>query len=208
MSTKVSALTQATNAELAGALAYVVTDPSGTPASKKTLLSRLGLPPQYIADDLASIGTRTVSAGNTTTGQYFVTRRGSQTCIGGRVYWPGATARTLKISLWQDTVTPALATATVATTGAGVYSVTFGSPIALPRTTAFAITCWETSGTEQLDAVSCLISGSFYQNNPTTLGFRLQDYMLLNWGYSAAGDALIGTPNTGAYFPVDPLISG
>ena len=45
MSTKVSALTQATNAELADAsLAYVVIDPSGTPASKKSTLARLGMP--------------------------------------------------------------------------------------------------------------------------------------------------------------------
>lgn len=211
MSTKVSALTQATNAELStAALAYIVADPSGTPVSRKSALARLGLPPQYVADAVKDILTPAVGAGDASTGQYFLSERSGQTCTGVRVWWAGTTVRTLKLSLWQDGVPGgALASGTVTTSGAaGYYSVTFGSAVSLSRTVAYIATCWENSGTEVMTSSSMGPLGSYYHLNPSYGGLQLMSYRMTSWGYSASGDALPGSQAAGALYVVDPLISG
>lgn len=210
MSTKVSALTQATNAELStAALAYIVADPSGTPVSRKSALARLGLPPQYVADAVKDILTPAVGAGNASTGQYFLSERSGQTCTGVRVWWAGTTIRTLKLSLWQDGVSgAALASGTVTTSGAaGYYSVTFGSAVSLSRTIAYIATCWENSGNEVMTSSSMAL-GSYYHLNPSYGGLQLLSYRITTWGYFASGDALPGSQAAGALYVVDPLISG
>lgn len=210
MSTKVSALTQATNAELStAALAYIVADPSGTPVSRKSALARLGLPPQYVADAIKDILTPAVGANNASTGQYFVSERSGQTCTGVRVWWAGTTVRTLKLSLWQDGVPGgALASGTVTTSGAaGYYSVTFGSAVSLSRSVAYIATCWENSGNEVMSSSSMAL-GSYYHLNPSYGGLQLMSYRIITWGYFASGDALPGSQAAGALYVVDPLISG
>ena len=210
MSTKVSALTQATNAELStAALAYIVADPSGTPVSRKSALARLGLPPQYVADAVKDILTPAVGAGNASTGQYFLSERSGQTCTGVRVWWAGTTVRTLKLSLWQDGVPGgALASGTVTTSGAaGYYSVTFGSAVSLSRSAAYIATCWENSGNEAMSSSSMALGG-YYHLNPSYGGLQLMSYRMTTWGYFASGDALPGTQAAGALYVVDPLISG
>ena len=211
MSTKVSALTQATNAELStAALAYNVADPSGTPVSRKSALARLGLPPQYVADAVKDILTPAVGAGNASTGQYFLSERSGQTCTGVRVWWAGTTVRTLKLSLWQDGISAAaLASGTVTTSGAaGYYSVTFGSAVSLSRSAAYIATCWENSGNEVMSSSSMALGGSYYHLNPSYGGLQLMSYRMTSWGYFASGDALPGSQASGALYVVDPLISG
>ena len=211
MSTKVSALTQATNAELStAALAYLVADPSGTPVSRKSALARLGLPPQYVADAVKDILTPAVTNANWSTGQYFLSERSGQTCTGVRVWWAGTTVRTLKLSLWQDGVSgAALASGTVATTGAaGYYSVTFGSPVSLTRSDAYIATCWDNSGNQSLAASSMGPIGSYYHLNPSYGGLQLMSYRITTWGFIGTGDALPGTSSGNALYVVDPLISG
>ena len=211
MSTKVSALTQATNAELStAALAYIVADPSGTPVSRKSALARLGLPPQYVADAIKDILTPAVTTANQSTGQYFLSERSTQTCTGVRVWWAGTTVRTLKLSLWQDGFPGgALASGTVTTSGAaGYYSVTFGSPVSLSRSAAYIATCWESSGTETMLASSMAVVGSYYHLNPNFGGLQLISYRITTWGFIGNGDALPGTPAANSLFVVDPLISG
>lgn len=211
MSTKVSALTQATNAELStAALAYIVADPSGTPVSRKSALARLGLPPQYVADAVKDILTPAVGAGDASTGQYFLSERSGQTCTGVRVWWAGTTVRTLKLSLWQDGVpAAALASGTVTTSGAaGYYSVTFGSAVSLSRSAAYIATCWENSGNEVMSSSSMALGGSYYHLNPSYGGLQLMSYRITTWGYFASGDALPGSQAAGALYVVDPLISG
>lgn len=211
MSTKVSALTQATNAELStAALAYIVADPSGTPVSRKSALARLGLPPQYVADAIKDILTPAVTTASQSTGQYFLSERSGQTCTGVRVWWAGTTVRTLKLSLWQDGVPgAALASGTVATSGAaGYYSVTFGSAVSLSRSVAYIATCYENSGNEALASSSMGPIGSYYHLNPTYGGLQLMSYRITTWGFLASGDALPGTQTSGAYYVVDPLVSG
>lgn len=210
MSTKVSALTQATNAELSTAsLAYIVADPSGTPVSRKSALARLGLPPQYVADAVKDILTPAVGAGDASTGQYFLSERSGQTCTGVRVWWAGTTVRTLKLSLWQDGISAAaLASGTVTTSGAaGYYSVTFGSAVSLSRSAAYIATCWENSGNEVMTSSSMAL-GSYYHLNPSYGGLQLMSYRMTSWGYFASGDALPGSQASGALYVVDPLISG
>ena len=211
MSTKVSALTQATNAELStAALAYIVADPSGTPVSRKSALARLGLPPQYVADAIKDILTPAVTTASQSTGQYFLAERSGQTCTGVRVWWAGTTVRTLKLSLWQDGVPgAALASGTVATSGAaGYYSVTFGSAVSLSRSAAYIATCWESSGNEALASSSMGPIGSYYHLNPSYGGLQLMSYRITTWGFLASGDALPGTQTAGSLYVVDPLVSG
>lgn len=211
MSTKVSALTQATNDELSTAsLAYIVADPSGTPVSRKSALARLGLPPQYVADAIKDILTPAVGAGDASTGQYFLSERSGQTCTGVRVWWAGTTVRTLKLSLWQDGVPGgALASGTVTTSGAaGYYSVTFGSPVSLSRSAAYIATCWENSGSEVMSSSSMGPIGSYYHLNPSYGGLQLMSYRITTWAFFASGDALPGSQASGALYVVDPLISG
>ena len=104
MSTKVSALTQATNAELADAsLTYLVIDPSGTPASRKSTLARIGTRVDSWLDRVHEVTTaaaESVTAADNTTGVTFIAQRTSQTCTGVRFYWPEATVRTIKCALW------------------------------------------------------------------------------------------------------------
>jgi hypothetical protein len=211
MSTKVSALTQATNAELStAALAYIVADPSGTPVSRKSALARLGLPPQYVADAVKDILTPAVGANDASTGQYFVSERSGQTCTGVRVWWAGTTVRTLKLSLWQDGISAAaLASGTVTTSGAaGYYSVTFGSAVSLSRSAAYIATCWENSGNEVMSSSAMGPIGSYYHLNPSYGGLQLMSYRIITWGYYSSGDALPGSQVAGSYYVVDPLISG
>lgn len=205
MSTKVSALTQATNAELAGAsLAYVVTDPSGTPASKKSTLARLGMPPVSFLEEWNDYYSFALNQnGNFTTGQSFAPRRTGQTCTGIRVYWNDATSTTLKLALYPTGGGAALASGTVASSSAGYKSVTFGTPVSLTKSNSYVAAVWD--GVKQAPELTA-------SGKPTTAaiaqGAIFRDFVILGWGYYAAGDASPGTVYTGVFYGVEPLISG
>ena len=211
MSTKVSALTQATNAEIADAtLAYLVVDPSGTPTSRKSSLDRLGTLKDSWVDDLRDLVTPTVGATNQTTGHYFITLRSGQTCTGVRVYWAGTAVRVLKLALYEDGNGTALKSATVTTTTTpGYYSVTFGSAQSMDRKKAYCITCYEQSGSESMALASMLVSGGgFYWLAPGYASGRYRDYVISTWAAYASGDALPGSLSAGSVYPVEPVISG
>lgn len=125
---KITGLTQATNAELTDdALAYVVTDPNGSPASRKSTLARLGLPPISFLEEWEDYyGFALNQNGDFTTGQSFVPRRVGQVCTGIRVYWNSATATTLTLSLWPTGGGGLLASGTVASSSVGYKSVKIG----------------------------------------------------------------------------------
>jgi hypothetical protein len=207
---EVVALTQATNILLdTGSLAYIVIDPSGTPASRKTTLARLGLPPKYVANQVLELATPSITVANQTTGQYFLANRTNQTCTGVRVYWAGTSAVTLSLSLWQDGVpgAPLASASVITTTTAGFYSASFAAAINLSRSLAYIATCYETTGTSAMVASSMALGGYFHLN-PTFGGYLFMDHRLTSWAYTAAGNALPGSISGGSLFPVDPLISG
>jgi hypothetical protein len=205
MSTKVSALTQATNAELASAsLAYVVTDPSGTPASKKSTLARLGLPPASFLDEWQDwYGFATNSAGDYTTGNSFAPIRAGQSCTGIRVYWNDATATTLTLTLWASTGGSALASGTVASSSAGFKSVTFGSAVNLTKGSSYIAAVHD--GLQQLPQLN---AGGKPSAPAFTIGTRFRDYAILGWGYYASGNAFPGTAFVGIFYGAEPIISG
>jgi hypothetical protein len=207
---EVVALTQASNILLdTGSLAYIVIDPSGTPASRKTTLARLGLPPKYVADQILELATPVINVANQSTGQYFLANRTNQTCTGVRVYWAGTSAVTLSLSLWQDGVpgAPLASASVITTTTAGFYSASFAAAINLSRSLAYIATCYETTGNSAMAPPSMALGGYFHLN-PTYGGYLFMDYNMITWAFTAAGNALPGTINGGSLFPIDPLISG
>lgn len=206
MSTKVSALTQATNAELAGAsLAYVVTDPSGTPASKKSTLARLGtLPVSFLEEWEDYYGFALNGAGDYTTGQAFVPRRTSQTCTGIRVYWNDATSTTLTLSLYPTGGGAALASGTVASSSAGYKSVTFGTPVSLTKSNSYVAAVYSSA----LGQAPSLVPSGKPTQGALALGDKFRDFAILGWGYYQTGNASPSVVYSNAFYAVEPLISG
>lgn len=206
MSTKVSALTQATNSELAGAsLAYVVTDPSGTPASKKSTLARLGtLPVSFLEEWEDYYGFDLNQSGDFTTGQSFVPRRVGQTCTGIRVYWNSATATTLTLSLYPTGGGGVLASGTLASSSAGYKSVTFGSAVSLNKNFSYVAAVYSSAFGQ---APALAPSGKPTQP-ALALGDKFRDIAILGWGYYQTGNASPSLVYANAFYAVEPLISG
>lgn len=187
-------------------LAYVVTDPSGTPASKKSTLARLGVPSvSMIEEARAYYGTPASSAGAYTNGLAFQARRDSCTCTGIRVYWDSATATTLKLSLYPGAGGAALATVNVASSSAGYKTGTFSSPVSLTRGTVYIAAVWD--GVRQPPAPQAVFGsgGAAYLVQPGTM---LRDIWVANWGLYVASDAAPSVVATGYFYLVEPLISG
>jgi len=210
MSTKVSALTQATNAEIADAsLAYLVVDPSGTPTSRKSTLSRVGaLPDSYLnlMTEVFSPSSAVIN-GNYTVGVGFVPARSGQECTGVRFVWNEAAARTIKASLF-DRNGNSLKTATVTTSGtAGVFTATFSSAQSLSRSAhGYVVAIHETGGTRYQQGESAVtVYGVNIYGLLGTVPFR--DYTVVGNGAYAAGDAFPSTQFASSYL-IEPVISG
>jgi hypothetical protein len=207
MSTKVSALTAATNSELADtSLAYVVVDPSGTPASKKSTLAQVGGAPKSWVDDVTAVLAFTgTTGGSYTVGVAFLPARSGQSCVGVRFYWPEAATRTIRCSLFAIGGGAALKTADVTTSGsAGYFSATFTGE-ALTAGTAYLVGIWETSGTVyQTGKASIAIMGEYV---PTTAPRRYRDFIVVGQGGYAAGDSA-PTNNHAFFYAAEPLVSG
>lgn len=206
MSTKVSALTQATNAELStAALAYIVADPSGTPVSRKSTLARLGLPPVSFLEEWEDYyGFNVNASGDFTTGQSFVPRRVGQTCTGIRVYWNNATATTLTLSLYPTGGGAALASGTVASSSAGYKSVTFGTPVSLTKSNSYVAAVYSAA----LGQAPALVPSGKPTQPAIALGDKFRDFAILGWGYYHTGNTSPSFPYSNAFYAVEPLISG
>lgn len=199
---KISALTQATNAEQGDDdLVVIVIDPSGSPASRKTTLSRLGAPARsWLSLIAAHEPTATaVAAGSFTTGVRFCARRTGQTCTGVRFHWNGATARTVTCTLWKGGA--AVKTVDVAVSGAGYYTGTFASAAAITEYEEWYATIWDKSGTEyQLHRTAVKLPA-----RPVTQ----RDYIVLAASEYAAGNAQPNTSfSTTDTYPVEPVVTG
>lgn len=207
MSTKVSALTAATNAELTNdSLVYVVTDPAGTPASKKSTLAQVGGLPKSWVDDLTAVLAFTgTTNGSYTVGAAFLPARSGQLCVGVRFYWPEASARTIRCTLCSI-AGAALKTVDVTTSGsAGYFSGAFAIGHSLTAGTAYLVGIWETSGAVyQTGKQSVAIMGEFV---PSFAPRRYRDFTMVGQGGYALGDN--GPKNYHSFFyAVEPLISG
>lgn len=209
---KITGLTQATNAELEGSsLAYVVTDPLGTPASKKSTLERLGLPPvSFIEEQSAFYALGAIQTQDITLGCAFFAVRSGQKCGGVRIYWNSTGIATLKLALYAGTGGGALASVNITTTGtAGYYSGTFGSSVSLSRNVCYIASCYNTAGAAlQLGETQRVVlqGGGIF---PLAPGQRFRDYLLAADGKFIGGDGNPqGNTNTQVFYPVEPLING
>jgi hypothetical protein len=95
---------------------------------------------------IAPIPSFTLQSGNLTTGVGFAATQAGHYCTGARIAWGGFTT-SLKISLWRSSDSVRVATTTIAVSGNGLYTATFGSPFLLEAGLPYAITSWDTSGT-------------------------------------------------------------
>lgn len=208
---KITGLTQATNAELEGSsLAYVVTDPLGTPASKKSTLERLGLPPvSFIEEQIAFYTLGAIQTQDITLGCAFFTVRSGQKCSGVRIYWNSTGIATLKLALYAGNA-GLQASVNITTTGtAGYYSGTFGSSVSLSRNVCYIASCYNTAGVggQQLgETQRVVLQGS--PLFPLAPGQRFRDYVLAADGKYAGGDNTPLSTNTQVFYPVEPLIDG
>jgi Domain of unknown function (DUF4082) len=203
---KITDLTQATNSELTDdSLVYVVTDPGGTPASRKSTLARMGTFPSSWADTVHTFLTMgSLNAGDYTTGVRFIPARDGQYATGARVYWPGdLVPRTLKLSVYLANSGSALGSGTVAVNAAGWYSVTFsgpGTPVPLDPKFEYIVACWETSGTWYL--------GIAAQVSPTTPPKRFRDYWITSSYWYSSFDNRPASSNPYYSMELEPLLSG
>jgi hypothetical protein len=201
--TKITALPSATNAEVTpDTLAYVVTDPSGTPTSHKAERDDLGLlPGSYL--DLVSLH-QTIgppAAGNATIATLFNPVRVGQTCTGMEVFWRGTASVTLRLSLYDYSSGLRLAFAEVTTTGTpGVYTATFGTPVSLDSKKYYYAACYETSGSKYLS-----FDG---QISITTTPLRFRDYGIEFTFASGAGDSYPVSQYYGYVIELAPLLEG
>lgn len=210
---KITGLTQATNADLTdGSLAYVVTDPSGTPASANSTLARIGTLRASFLDAFIEVlgGAGSVSApsaGAVTTGMFFNPSRNGQSCTGARFYWSGVTARTLKLTVWEDPLTYQTKNTTV--TVPGYYEVPFLTPLSMSRNKVYAIGCYEISGTEYMTGQNTNAVGtSFPLITPQYQPEKFRDYNLVTWAYYRSGDAIMDTSSATYLYPIEPMVSG
>lgn len=81
-------------------------------------------------------------SGSTTMSLGFAATQAGHSCTGARGYWAGP-ATTLKVSLWSASTR--LASQTVAVSGAGVFTASFGSSVALTAGVQYAISVWDTA---------------------------------------------------------------
>jgi len=82
-------------------------------------------------------------SGSITMSLGFAATQTGHSCTGARGYWAGP-ATTLKVSLWS--AGSRLTSANVAVSGPGVFTVSFGSSVALTAGTQYAISVWDTAG--------------------------------------------------------------
>lgn len=87
----------------------------------------------------------TLFSGNDTVGIYFYAIANA-TITGMKVYW-GGPATTLRARLWTNANTTSVATATLAVSGSGLYTISFASPFAASAWTLYAASVYDTSGT-------------------------------------------------------------
>lgn len=212
MSTKVSALTQATNSEMgAASLAYIVTDPSGTPASKKSTLARMGaLPDSWVDDVKNSTGTQTLQAGAVQHGTTFIRLRSGQQGTGVRFWWDGGVgAQTVTIELFEypgdiSSAGTSVASGTVSCNAQGIYSGNFSSAYTLLAGKSYAATWYNANYWSQYTSLSYL--------GPRDR-VRFRDFLLIDGGvYKLGGGAGAPTVTLGVgtdrVYLIEPLVSG
>jgi hypothetical protein len=208
---KITGLTQATNAELEGSsLAYVVTDPSGTPASKKSTLERLGLPPvSFIEEQSAVYALGAIQTQDITLGCAFLPVRSGQKCSGVRIYWNSTGIATLKLALYAGNG-GLEASVNITTTGtAGYYSGTFVSQVSLSRNVCYIASCYNTAGVALQLGETQRVAPTGSSIFPLLQGQRFRDYVLAADGKYVGGDGNPqGGTNTNVLYPVEPLIDG
>jgi len=138
-------------------------------------------------------------------------------CTGARGYLAGG-ATSLKVSLWRSTDSVRVATVTIAVSGAGVWTATFGSAFPLVAGIPYVITVWDTSA-GNYTSFNITTSGSGPLGNvlpPVSSGVnavagQYVEYCpypsLSVYSNYAAGDAVPSSDSVSLGFPIEPTVT-
>lgn len=143
-------------------------------------------------------------AGSNTTGTLFFARQAGVYCQGGRFYWGGVVARTIRVTLWGS-ISGSVATVDVAVPGAGLYEGRFATSQLINGFENWFITIWETTGAEYQNAAP--ITTFTLRYGP---GIQMRNYPLHTCIQTASGAGnTIPTisPGANAYYLVEPIVS-
>lgn len=143
----------------------------------------------------AIVGPAT-SAGNFTIGnQFYLTAAGSIT--GGSFYWPGGSAPTFTIKLWDNAGT-LLKSVAVAVSAQGIYTGTFASAYAASLRTFYYLTIHDNAGAIFVASMSSTV---------VVPPFALGPQVVVVQSSFAAGDAKPNTAVAGNLYPVGPTLT-
>lgn len=207
------ALPQAANAAMTiSSLAYVVTDPTGTPTSTKSTLGRLGALNTSWVDEVLSIVNpfSAVGTADFTIGTAFIAARAGQSCVGVRFYWAENAVRNIKVRIGDLSTGSTLATGTVATSGtAGIFSASFAAQ-SLTEGTVYYVSVYNTDAAPNkryiVGPAGPRVAAGGELISLTALR-RYRDFVMVGNGLYAIAD--VAPTNNHAYiYPVEPLISG
>ncbi len=149
----------------------------------------------YIGSGAASVGLA-----------FFFTRRA--TITGAQFFWPAAAAKTIRVSLWQENTRKEFVD--VAVNGAKKYVVNFASKYVIKGTTRYQrwiVSLYDTSGGGQ--QYPSFSAQNFVPGAPQSFTaipiFPGHGYIVENYFFSAAGDAVPSTPANLGYAGIDPI---
>ena len=164
-------------------------------------------------------GVGTTSASETMAVGFGATQAGHY-CGGVRGYWAGS-ATTLKASLW-NAAGSRVTSATLAVTGAGTYSIPFASAQAITAGAPYAVSVWDTSGSQYtyfngsntgtdplgpfLPTDIVCFAGPFllYCGVPALVSVSGPAQV---FGLMASGDAAPSTSSASKWSPLEPMVS-
>lgn len=145
-----------------------------------------------------AVGTALTAGSFTTATRFFVDRSG-EALTGVRFWWPGGASRTIKASIW-DAAGVRLASATVAVSAAGFYTVSLAANLTIG--VIYRVSLWDTSGISYLKTTSTLANAMVPARAFHAGGGLYYEAIT----YYAAGDAFPATSGAEAYL-MDPIVA-
>lgn len=151
----------------------------------------------------SQIATVVSASGTFTVGVKFSMLRGGKTCTGGHGYWAGSAA-TLRIKLWEAIGTTLLATKDITVGGAGEWTATFASGVALTAGKQYFISVWDTSAGHYTKYGA--VAANFLSSSNAT--FAGPDFVWNGWTWyhSAGGDGIPDTEDGSEQYPIEPVL--
>lgn len=159
--------------------------------------------------DMGTTLGATAGSGSFTTGHSFQVTESGCSVTGVRFRWDGAN-HTIKASLFNSGGTN-LQSATVTTTGAGVYTVTFASAQTPTAFTKYRVGMWENSGAQYEKFTSTPNGAPISATTPPSpvINWEGPRVMIYSFNEFGTGDAApsTGLTTNGEWYPIEPILA-